>query len=110
MEASEAPEAPGRESAITSTLHAMGLAVPDGEENVKTLLEENGLSLRDVIEGMGHIAQTTTSDPLRMRALENAAKIHGVMKPDAGAVNNNFKLVIYAPQVRSESDFVSVEI
>jgi hypothetical protein len=100
------------EKLVTPALHEMGLRSPSEEANddVPSLLSQNGLGVREVIEGMAQIAQNSTSEALRMRALENAAKMHGAMKPPEAGASVNMKLVIYAPQMRSESEFRSVEV
>jgi hypothetical protein len=101
---------------IQKILREAGLAQDSQEESkVKTSnkeqtdleikLEAAGLSLDDVLADLSYIARQGGSEAIRLRALENALKAHGVNKDQPPAVPTINIIINDSKVTSSQNDF-----
>ena len=71
---------------IQNALNEAGLGNTDKAESLTDRMDRKGLGMERLLENLAAIAETSQSDHLRMRAIENALKMHGALKDQAAPI------------------------
>lgn len=67
---------------IQAALQAVGLSPKKDQETIRGKFEEAGLGLEQILSELRGILDFSTSEHLRLRAIENVLKAFGALQPD----------------------------
>ncbi len=82
----------------------------ESNETLLTKLDDAGLDEKFLLNELALIARSSDSDSTRMRAIESALKMRGMLNPYEEGNQPKITLVLYTPQIRSINDFKTIDI
>ncbi len=83
---------------ITEILQSAGISKPKNADSnsLKELLDEKSLSLTEIIEELSMLVRGSQDDSIRLRGIDKALQLHGVLKDEVSQVPQ-VNIIIQAP-------------
>lgn len=79
---------------IAKALRAANLTNETGDESISELMDKKGLTPSAILDDLNDFITTSTNEPLRLKAIELALKMKGMIKPDTAPPLPSITIII----------------